>query len=87
MSGKTACCQFCSFACWVKGGRNGHERHSRENGNPFIMLEQALIWVPACAGTTLRPGFQPVANFFTRSCAGTTLRRTRKRSDRLQLPF
>jgi len=30
------------------------QRHSREGGNPFIKLEQALIWVPACAGTTLR---------------------------------
>jgi hypothetical protein len=40
------------------------QRHSREGGNPFIKLEQAFIWVPACAGTTLRPGFQPVRLFF-----------------------
>ncbi len=25
------------------------QRHSREGGNPFLTLEQALIWVPACA--------------------------------------
>ena len=30
------------------------QRHSREGGNPFIKLEQALIWVPAFAETTLR---------------------------------
>ncbi len=30
----------------------GSGRHSREGGNPFIKLEQALIWVPASAGTT-----------------------------------
>ena len=39
------------------------QRHSREGGNPFIKLEQALIWVPAFAGTTLRPGFQPGRRF------------------------
>jgi hypothetical protein len=31
-------------------------RHSRESGNPFLALEQAGTWVPAFAGTTLRPG-------------------------------
>jgi hypothetical protein len=31
------------------------QRHSRAGGNPFIKLEQAIIWVPASAGTTLRP--------------------------------
>jgi hypothetical protein len=40
------------------------QRHSREGGNPFIELEQALIWVPAFAGTTLRLAFQPVRRFF-----------------------
>ena len=40
------------------------QRHFREGGNRFIKLEQALIWVPACAGTTLRPGFNRFADFF-----------------------
>ena len=29
-------------------------RHSREGGNPFLTLEQALIWVPSPAGPALR---------------------------------
>jgi len=44
-----------------------HGRHSREGGNPFLKLEQALIWVPASAGTTLRTelqAFQPVRRLF-----------------------
>jgi hypothetical protein len=41
-------------------------------GIPFVKLEQALIWVPACAGTTLRPDFNRVADFFTLSFAGMT---------------
>jgi cytochrome c-type biogenesis protein CcmH len=43
------------------------QRHSREGGNPSIKLQQALIWVPASAGTTLRRGlqtFQPIRRFF-----------------------
>jgi hypothetical protein len=42
------------------------QRHSREGGNLFQPMEQDLIWVPACAGTTLRPGFhasRPVRRF------------------------
>ena len=41
--------------------RNELSRHarsrcrSREGGNPFVALTQDLRWVPACAGTTLRP--------------------------------
>ena len=35
-------------------------RHSRESGNPFLAPEQALIWIPACAGMTLRPRFHPL---------------------------
>ena len=30
------------------------QRHSREGGNPFPLLEQALIWGPVFTGTTLR---------------------------------
>ena len=33
------------------------QRHSREGGNPFNKLEQALVWLPAFAGTTLRHRF------------------------------
>jgi hypothetical protein len=32
-------------------------RHSREGGNPFLPLEQHLVWGPAFAGTTPLPGF------------------------------
>ena len=52
------------------------QRHSREGGNPFQPLEQALRWVPAFAGTTLRPGFKRFSqfvDFFTRSFAGMML--------------
>ncbi|MGO8955527.1 MAG: hypothetical protein ACLPWS_07525 [Rhodomicrobium sp.] len=28
--------------------------HTLEGGNPFLLLEQELVWVPAFAGTTLR---------------------------------
>jgi len=46
------------------------QRHSRAGGNPFIKLEQALIWVPACAGRRRTPDLNRVADFFTRSKAG-----------------
>jgi hypothetical protein len=42
-------------------------RHSRESGNLFLNAEQALRWMPAFARMTLRCGFQPSRNFFTRS--------------------
>ena len=61
------CCQNklldMSLATGTRARANAR-RHSREGGNPFIKLEQALIWVPACAGTTLRTGFQPAGEFF-----------------------
>lgn len=41
--------QDCRRAARVPG------RHSRVGGNPFRMLQQALRWVPACAGATRRP--------------------------------
>jgi hypothetical protein len=36
------------------------QRHSRESGNPFLKLEQAVRWVPAFARTTLRHCAEPV---------------------------
>ena len=51
------------------------QRHSREGGNPFIALEQALIWVPACRrGRRRGLDCKRFADFFTRSCAGTAQR-------------
>jgi hypothetical protein len=40
------------------------QRRFRESGNPFIKLEQAVIWVSAFAGTTLRPGLQAFRQYF-----------------------
>jgi hypothetical protein len=40
------------------------QRHSRESGNPFLNVEQALRWIAAFARMTLRPGFLPSHRFF-----------------------
>ncbi len=63
-------CHSCEGACEkieIAGSGKTPQRHSREGGNPFTMLEQGFMWVPACAGTMLRPGFQalqPIRRFF-----------------------
>ena len=48
-------------------------------GIHFSRWNKTLAWVPAFAGTTLRPGFNRFADFFTRSFAGMTLRKGGKR--------
>jgi hypothetical protein len=40
------------------------QRHSRESGNPFLNVEQALRWMPAFARMTLRPGFLSSHQYF-----------------------
>ena len=61
-------CEIIEIATFAKTP----QRHSREGGNPFIKLEQALIWVPACAGTTPRPGLQPGRRFLHTLEGGNT---------------
>jgi hypothetical protein len=41
-------------------------------GIHFSRWNKTLAWLPAFAGTTLRPGFNRFADFFTRSHAGIT---------------
>ncbi len=45
-------------------------------GIHFSHWNKTLAWVPAFAGTTLRPRFNRFADFFTRSFAGETLRKS-----------